>query len=309
MALSDGILYVPVVNLFGDYTPTGFDPTTFNIGAGTGELIALDAATGNQLWSQSFDSINVGAATVVNDLVFTSTMSGMIYAFDKTSGDKVWEYQAPGGINGWPAVSKDYILFPMGLGQTPQLLAFKIGAATGTTTSTSTSTITSETSTVTGTAFLADGIISTGEYAHQQTYGSYELYWSNDAEYIYVGMKAKTTGFVALGIQPGFAMQDADIIFGIVKDGQAEIYDMFSTGTWGPHPLDTALGGTSDITVFGGTEENGYTTIEFKRALNTNDEYDNPLNSGNNKIIWAFGTSDDLNIQHSTRGSGAIVLD
>jgi hypothetical protein len=308
MALSDGILYVPVVNLFGDYTPTSFDPSTFNIGAGTGELIALDVATGNQLWSQSFDSINIGAATVVNDLVFTSTMSGKIYAFDKISGDKVWEYQAPGGINGWPAVSKDYILFPMGLGPAPQLIAFKIGAVVSTTT-TSTSTATSQTTTLTSAEFNADGIINAVEYAHQQSYNNYELYWSNDAEYIYVGMKAKTTGFVALGIQPGFAMQDADIIFGIVKDGQAEIYDMFSTGIWGPHPQDTALGGTSDITVFGGKEENGYTTIEFKRALASRDNYDNALVQGSNKIIWAYGYTDDLNIQHSTRGYGAIVLD
>ena len=95
MALSDGILYVPVVNLFADYTPTGFDYTTFNIGEGTGELIALDVATGNQLWSKDFDSKNIGGATVVNDLVFTSTMIGMIYAFDKTTGDKVGNTRLP----------------------------------------------------------------------------------------------------------------------------------------------------------------------------------------------------------------------
>ncbi|MDD4923664.1 MAG: DOMON domain-containing protein [Dehalococcoidales bacterium] len=84
---------------------------------------------------------------------------------------------------------------------------------------------------------------------------------------------------------------------------------MFSTGIWRPHPQDTALGGTADITVFGGTEEDDYTTIEFKRALTTSDSYDNPLNKGNNTIIWAYGYSDDLNIQHSTRGYGTIVLD
>jgi outer membrane protein assembly factor BamB len=111
MALSDGILYVPIVNLFADYTSTAFDYSTFNIGEGTGETDCAGCYHRQQLWSKQLDSINIGGATVVNDLVFTSTMSGMIYAFDKTSGDKVWEYQAPGGINGWPAVSKDYIFF------------------------------------------------------------------------------------------------------------------------------------------------------------------------------------------------------
>jgi hypothetical protein len=56
-------------------------------------------------------------------------------------------------------------------------------------------------------------------------------------------------------------------------------------------------------------EKNGYTTIEFKRALTTNDDYDNLLKIGSNTIIWAYGTSDDLNIQHSTRGYGAIIVD
>ena len=45
--------------------------------------------------------------------------------------EKVWEYQAPGGINGWPAVKGDTIIFPVGMGKTPELIAFKIGAAGG----------------------------------------------------------------------------------------------------------------------------------------------------------------------------------
>jgi outer membrane protein assembly factor BamB len=43
--------------------------------------------------------MNVGGATVVNDLVFTATYNGKIYAYNKKTGELVWEYQAPGGIN------------------------------------------------------------------------------------------------------------------------------------------------------------------------------------------------------------------
>jgi outer membrane protein assembly factor BamB len=71
--------------------------------------------------------MNVGGATVVNDLVFTSTFNGKIYAFNAKTGEQVWEYQAPGGINGWPAVSGDTLLVPVGVGPTPMILAFKIG--------------------------------------------------------------------------------------------------------------------------------------------------------------------------------------
>ncbi len=128
MAYSDGVVYVPVVDMTVEYTPSGFVIKSFNLGAGRGELVAVEAATGKILWTKKFDSLNVGAATVVNDLVFTSTFNGKIYAFNKKTGQQVWTYQAPGGINGWPAVAGDTILFPVGLGKNPVLLAFKVGA-------------------------------------------------------------------------------------------------------------------------------------------------------------------------------------
>ena len=102
--------------------------TSFDLGAATGELVAIDAATGKILWDKKLDQMVVGAATVVNDLVFTSTYNGKIYAFDRKTGDEVWTYQAPGGINGWPAVSGDTIIFPVGVGQNPVLLALSLGA-------------------------------------------------------------------------------------------------------------------------------------------------------------------------------------
>ena len=58
------------------------------------------------------------------------TFNGKIYAFNRTTGEQVFEYAAPGGINGWPAVSGDTIVFPVGVGNTPILLAFKIGGTT-----------------------------------------------------------------------------------------------------------------------------------------------------------------------------------
>ncbi|MCL5071511.1 MAG: PQQ-binding-like beta-propeller repeat protein [Actinobacteria bacterium] len=132
LAYSDGVVYVPVVNMVVEYTPTEFVATSFNFADATGELVAIDAATGKILWNNKLDSLDVGAATVVNDLVFTATFNGKIYAFNTKTGDKVWEFQAPGGINGWPAVKADTIIFPVGMGENPVLLAFKIGAAAGT---------------------------------------------------------------------------------------------------------------------------------------------------------------------------------
>jgi glucose dehydrogenase len=128
LAYSDGVVYAPNVDMTVEYTAEAFNAKSFNLAAGKGELTAIDAATGKILWVKFLDSLNVGAATVVNDLVFTSTFNGKIYAFNKKTGEQVWTYQAPGGINGWPAVTGDMIVFPVGEGKTPVLLGFKIGS-------------------------------------------------------------------------------------------------------------------------------------------------------------------------------------
>lgn len=154
----------------------------------------------------------------------------------------------------------------------------------------------------------ADGVITVEEYLGEMQYGDYEIHWVSDEQYVYIGISAKTTGWVAVGFQPGRRMKDADMVFGFVKDGETTVYDLFSTGDFGPHPLDTELGGTDDILEFGGSEAEGFTTIEFKRALDTGDEYDNPLSQGINKIIWAYGSDDKLTLKHARRGYGELNL-
>jgi hypothetical protein len=157
--------------------------------------------------------------------------------------------------------------------------------------------------------FNPDGIISPGEYAHSQAYGDYSLHWSSDAENIYLAMSAKTPGYVAFGIQPGKTMKDADIIIGLVVDGKAQLLDTYSTGDYGPHPEDTAQGGSDDILKSGGRQDGGYTTIELKRALKTGDAFDQALVKGTNKVMWAYSMAADPGTKHIARGSGEISID
>jgi hypothetical protein len=156
--------------------------------------------------------------------------------------------------------------------------------------------------------FHTDGVVTPGEYSDNQTYGDFQLYSKNDDRYVYIGIKAKTTGFVAVGVQPGLTMLDADIILGYVLNGQTEVFDMYSTGAFGPHPQDTELGGTDDVLNPGGTEDGQYTVIEFKRALDTGDRYDHALVKGANKIIWAYGPNKDVSFKHTARGYGEIEI-
>jgi outer membrane protein assembly factor BamB len=62
----------------------------------------------------------------VNDLVFTATLDGMIYALSTADGSVVWQWQAPGGTNAWPAVSGDTIVWPIGLGDSPAVIALSL---------------------------------------------------------------------------------------------------------------------------------------------------------------------------------------
>jgi hypothetical protein len=154
----------------------------------------------------------------------------------------------------------------------------------------------------------ADGVITAGEYSQTKAYGSYEISWSNDDTYICVGLKAKTPGWVAVGFGPESMMNNADIVMGYVADGKAQVDDTFSTGNFGPHPVDTSLGGTNDIIDSAVKVDNGYTTVEFKRKLVTGDKYDKPLVKGTNKILWAYGSEPKAELKHMSRGSGEIEI-
>jgi len=157
-------------------------------------------------------------------------------------------------------------------------------------------------------AWAADGVITPGEYKNTKSFGDYELNWTADDQYLYMGMKAKTMGWVAVGFDPESMMLHADIVMGYVQDGKLSTADMYSTGQFGPHPPDVQQGGTDDILASGGKVDNGYTTVEFKRKLDTGDKYDKPLHKGVNKTIWAFGSDPQFTIKHTARGSAEIDL-
>jgi outer membrane protein assembly factor BamB len=69
--------------------------------------------------------VDFGGATVVNDLVFTSTLDGMVYALNRADGSEAWSWQAPAGINATPAVAGDTIVVPAGGGRRRRAAALR----------------------------------------------------------------------------------------------------------------------------------------------------------------------------------------
>ena len=129
MAYAEGRVFVPVVDLCGWGSATGRqDLTTVVPSRGKGRLVALDAASGRALWVRRLPSPNFGCATVANDVVFTSTFDGTVFAFAAGDGKPVWRTRMRAGVNACPAVVGELVLLGAGApragGVTPELVAF-----------------------------------------------------------------------------------------------------------------------------------------------------------------------------------------
>jgi outer membrane protein assembly factor BamB len=104
-------LYVPWIDLCFKGSATGlrkFSPKP------AGGLAAVRPGTGGVLWRHRFDDLDSGAATVANDVVFTSTFDGTIYALSTANGSVLWTAKAPAGINSFPAVTKTMLIVGAG---------------------------------------------------------------------------------------------------------------------------------------------------------------------------------------------------
>jgi outer membrane protein assembly factor BamB len=113
MALSANRLFVPWLDLATTARSTGLPGGTagaIDLTKGRGGFTALDPATGRVLWQRKLPSPDFGAATVANDVVFTSNYAGTVYAFDTQTGKTLWTTKAPAGINSFPAIDGDTLL-------------------------------------------------------------------------------------------------------------------------------------------------------------------------------------------------------
>jgi len=110
MALASNRLFIPWLDLATRASASGAAGGDQNLEAGRGGLTTVDAATGKVLWQQRFPTMDFGGATVANDVVFTSTYAGKVYAFDTATGKRLWSAQAPAGINSFPAIDGDTLL-------------------------------------------------------------------------------------------------------------------------------------------------------------------------------------------------------
>ena len=136
MATADGSVYVATLDVpltetkmtsvDGDSAPPGTVPG--------GEIEALNLATGKVQWDTKVSSLPLGAATVSNDLVFTTLENGELIALNRSTGATVYQLKLPATTNSPIAVTSNAILVPAGgpvtsakpTGGNPQLVAYTV---------------------------------------------------------------------------------------------------------------------------------------------------------------------------------------
>ena len=132
MALADGSIYVATVNVPLTYTSLNSPAPTKAAGRARGEVEALSLASGKVEWTTKLKSLPLGAATVSNDLVFTTLFNRTLLALDRDTGRIVYQRKLPTTANSPIAIVGDTVLVPAG-GITgrgpslnPQLVAYAV---------------------------------------------------------------------------------------------------------------------------------------------------------------------------------------
>jgi alcohol dehydrogenase (cytochrome c) len=118
-------------------SPTGFTGSVANqvkaLYSAVGEMVAVNQDTGTVSWDTPLPSMLFGAATVTNNVVFTTTFSGYLYALDATTGAILFSTPMSALTNAPVAVDGDYVIAGAGLAapsskQRNMIIAYKPGA-------------------------------------------------------------------------------------------------------------------------------------------------------------------------------------
>jgi glucose dehydrogenase len=126
-----GVLFNPAVAGHSVYVATNdlaYTATSLNqalgaaSGKATGEIEALNLATGKVEWDTKVPTLPLGAATVSNDLVFTTLLSGELIALDRNTGKIVYSNPLPATTKAPIAIAGNTVLVPVGVADGQQEL-------------------------------------------------------------------------------------------------------------------------------------------------------------------------------------------
>ncbi len=130
-ASAHGKVFVATLNAPDTLEPDQTEYFGGKTGTISGDVVAIDARTGHELWETAVPGDPTGGVTLVNNVVLTATLQGAVIGLSMSSGRIVWRVQAPGGIDGWMSVAGRTVIVPVGLGKAPAIWALRLHGAAG----------------------------------------------------------------------------------------------------------------------------------------------------------------------------------
>ena len=136
MAVADGVVYVPIVNLAAKFTSrTEGIGDTHRIRRARVRWSRLTWPRARSCRTESLPQMAFGDATVTNDLVITTTYDGKVIALSRSNGAIVWQEQLSAGTNSAVSINGDMLItaasFPTGKGQKPEIVAYSLNPPAG----------------------------------------------------------------------------------------------------------------------------------------------------------------------------------
>jgi alcohol dehydrogenase (cytochrome c) len=136
LASNGSTTFAAVINLAVPLTVKGvaesYRAYQASLGKATGQMIAVNQDTGKIEWDDQLPSSPYGAATITNNVVFTTTYNGYLYAFNAATGAILLRTSLSAGSNAPVAVDGDYVIVgaanALSHGQRPLIIAYKLGA-------------------------------------------------------------------------------------------------------------------------------------------------------------------------------------
>ena len=146
MAYANGRVFIVALNSSSPWSATSFGYSPDAIGAATGNVVAIDALTGDVIWNvETVTGLAGPGPTIANDVLFTGGLDGIVRAYSTEDGTLLWSYQAAAGLNAPYAIAGDMLLVPAGSfiapssdteGEpptvAPSVIAFRLGSGDAT---------------------------------------------------------------------------------------------------------------------------------------------------------------------------------
>jgi outer membrane protein assembly factor BamB len=114
LASAGNTVYVVTMDLPLTYPSLKLATATSPAGPPRGEIEALSLATGKVEWDTRLPTLPIGAATVSNNLVFTTLYNGVLVAVNRATGAIVNRTMLPASTNSPIAIAGDTLIVPAG---------------------------------------------------------------------------------------------------------------------------------------------------------------------------------------------------